>query len=309
MILYKQNLSVVILSFFFASISFCQNEYYDYSSVTQPFSKYFSPKEYNASASNWSIAQDKRGIMYFGNSSGLLEFDGSSWREIKIPFSALVRSIAINNSGKIFITAGSDFGYLEPDSVGELRFISLKKQLNKVRKIEKEFWDVTANSKGVFFKTPDEIIRWDGKDFKIWDSVYAFRLYNIGDDIYSRNQGRGLMKIDGDSISVIPDGEFFSDTGVFDMLPLLQPEKNNPDKILISTSYSGLFIYDGKKNIPFKTEIDEFLLTNQVYNACILINGNIAIATQRGGVVIIDRNGKVVKFLSLIHISEPTRPY
>ena len=298
MILYKQNLSVVILSFFFASISFCQNEYYDYSSVTQPFSKYFSPKEYNASASNWSIAQDKRGIMYFGNSSGLLEFDGSSWREIKIPFSALVRSIAINNSGKIFITAGSDFGYLEPDSVGELRFISLKKQLNKVRKIEKEFWDVTANSKGVFFKTPDEIIRWDGKDFKIWDSVYAFRLYNIGDDIYSRNQGRGLMKIDGDSISVIPDGEFFSDTGVFDMLPLLQPEKNNPDKILISTSYSGLFIYDGKKNIPFKTEIDEFLLTNQVYNACILINGNIAIATQRGGVVIIDRNGKVVKFLN-----------
>ena len=106
------------------------------------------------------------------------------------------------------------------------------------------------------------------------------------------------MKIDGDSISVIPDGEFFSDTGVFDMLPLLQPEKNNPDKILISTSYSGLFIYDGKKNIPFKTEIDEFLLTNQVYNACILINGNIAIATQRGGVVIIDRNGKVVKFLN-----------
>lgn len=39
-------------------------------------------------------------------------------------------------------------------------------------------------------------------------------------------------------------------------------------------------------------------MTNQVYNACILINGNIAIATQRGGVVIIDRNGKVVKFLN-----------
>ncbi|RPI66984.1 MAG: hypothetical protein EHM47_15590, partial [Ignavibacteriales bacterium] len=231
----------MILIFVFASISFCQNEYYDYSIVTQPFSKYFSPKEYNASASNWSIAQDKRGIMYFGNSQGLLEYDGTSWREIKIPFSAIVRTIAVDDNGKVFITASSDFGYLEADSIGQLKFISLKKQLDKVRKIDKEFWDVAVNSKGVFFKTPDEIIRWDGNDFKIWDSVYAFRLYKIGDDIYSRNQEKGLMKIDGDSINVIPDGDFFEDTGVFDMLPLLPPSQDHPGQILITTNYSGLF--------------------------------------------------------------------
>ncbi len=196
-----------LLLFFTAS---AQNEHYNYKYVTQPFSSYFSPKEYDASASNWAIAKDNRGIMYFGNSSGLLEFDGTTWRKIKIPFSALVRAIAVDNNGKIFITAGADFGYLEPDSVGDLKFISLKKQLDKVRKIEKEFWDVAVNSNGAFFKTPDEIIRWDGKDFKIWDSVYAYRLYKIGDEIYSRNQDIGLMKIDGDSIYVIPDGDFFN---------------------------------------------------------------------------------------------------
>ena len=199
---------------------------------------------------------------------------------------------------KYYITASSDFGYLKPDSIGQLRFISLKKQLDKVRKIDKEFWDVAVNSKGVFFKTADEIIRWNGKDFKIWDSVYAFRLYKIGDDIYSRNQGKGLMKIDGDSISVIPGGGYFKDTGVFDMLPLSEPDQNNPGKILITTNLSGLFIYDGKSSIPFKTDIDEFLKINQVYNACILKNGDIALATQRGGVAIINRNGKLVRMLN-----------
>jgi len=298
MILTKLNTFLVLLILFFASTSFCQNEYFDYKHVTQPFSRYFSPKEYNASASNWSIAQDRRGIMYFGNSRGLLEYDGISWRKIKTPFSTIVRRIAVDDTGKVFITAMSDFGYLEPDSIGQLKFLSLKKQLDKVHRIDKEFWDVAVNSKGVFFKTPDEIIRWDGKDFKIWDSVYAYRLYKIGDDIFSRNQRKGLMKIDGDSIYVIPDGDFFYNTGVFEMLPLSLPDQNHSGHILIVTNYKGLFIYDGKKNIPFQTEIDEFLFNNQIYDACLLNDGNIALATQRGGVAIIDREGKLVKFLN-----------
>ncbi len=298
MIFNKQNTLIAVVIIISASISFCQNEYYDYNYVTQPFSKYFSPKQYNAGASNWCIASDNRDIMYFGNEQGLLEYDGTSWRGIITPYSADVRTIATDNNGKIYITASSDFGYLKPDSIGQLRFISLKKQLDKVRKIDKEFWDVAVNSKGVFFKTADEIIRWNGKDFKIWDSVYAFRLYTIGDDIYSRNQGKGLMKIDGDSISVIPGGGYFKDTGVFDMLPLSEPDQNYPGKILITTNLSGLFIYDGKSSIPFKTDIDEFLKINQVYNACILKNGDIALATQRGGVAIINQNGKLVRMLN-----------
>lgn len=298
MISNRKNILLMTLALLYSSISFSQNGFYDYSYVTQPFSRYFSPKEYNSGAGNWCIAQDKRGIMYFGNSRGLLVYDGTVWRKISIPYSAMVRTIAIDDNGKIFITASSDFGYLEPDSIGQLKFVSLKKQLDKVRKIEKEFWDVAVNSSGVFFKTPDEIIRWDGKEFKIWDSVYAYRLYKIADDIYSRNQGKGLMKIDGDSIYVIPDGDFFYNTGVFDMLKILSPEHNNSSQILITTNYSGLFIYDGKKNVPFKTQIDEFLYSSQVYNACILTNGNIALATQRGGVAVIDQNGKLIKFLN-----------
>ncbi len=275
-----------------------QNKYYDYRQTTQPFSKYFSPKEYNSGASNWSIAQDNRGVMYFGNMQGLLEYDGNSWRKINIPFSSLVRTITIDDNGKIFITASSDFGYLEPDSIGQLEFISLKSKLDKVRKIDKQFWDVAVNSKGVFYKTPDEVIRWDGKDFKIWDSVYAFRLYKIDDEIYSRNQNKGLMKIEEDTIFVIPDGQFFEDTGVYDMLPFSVSNQGKTESIVITTNYDGLFIYDGKKNVPFKTEIDEWLYKNQVYNACILNNGDIALTTQRGGVAIIDKKGNLNRFLN-----------
>ncbi len=91
--------------------------------------------------------------MYFGNSQGLLEYDGNSWRKIATTYSANVRTIAVDDNGRIFITASTDFGYLDPDSIGQLKFKSLKKQLDETYKIDKEFWDVAINSKGVFKNT------------------------------------------------------------------------------------------------------------------------------------------------------------
>ena len=47
--------------------------------------KVFSPKEYEASRQSWSILQDDRGILFFGNNEGLLTYDGSNWELIPSP--------------------------------------------------------------------------------------------------------------------------------------------------------------------------------------------------------------------------------
>ena len=36
----------------------------------------YAQKEYNAFMQNWFCVQDKRGVLYFGNSSNVLEYDG-----------------------------------------------------------------------------------------------------------------------------------------------------------------------------------------------------------------------------------------
>src|SRR5579871_6084965 len=66
-------------------------------------------KTYGASPQNWAIAQDRRGVMYFGNTDGLLEYDGVSWRKIKIPNGSAVRSLAVDGNGTIFVGAQRDF--------------------------------------------------------------------------------------------------------------------------------------------------------------------------------------------------------
>lgn len=50
-----------------------------------PIVRSYSVSDYNVGIQNWAIAQDERGVMYFGNNSGLLEFDGSAWRLYELP--------------------------------------------------------------------------------------------------------------------------------------------------------------------------------------------------------------------------------
>ena len=299
MILTKQiNLLIVILVLSFTAVIFCRSSGNEYREFGNPFIKYYSPKEYKAAPANWSILQDKRGVMYFGTEGQVLEFDGVSWRIIEVPFSSAVRSMAIDDSGKIYVCASSDFGYLEPDSLGRLKFKSLLGYLDKKYRDYGEMWDVITSSKAVYFKTKDKIFRWNGKNIKVWDSVYAYRLYNIDDKIYSRNQGTGLMVIDGDSLKLMPDGDYFASTGVFNILPFGKDALTGEERILVTTNGKGLFLSDGYKFYPFKTEDDSFLKTSQIYNACITSDGNFALATQRGGVIIMDRKGH---FLNIIN--------
>ena len=47
-----------------------------------PIVKQFVKQEYGASNQNWSVAQDSKGLMYFANNKGLLQFDGNHWELI-----------------------------------------------------------------------------------------------------------------------------------------------------------------------------------------------------------------------------------
>lgn len=62
----------------------------------KPFLTTWQQKDYAlAGNQNGAIVPDDRGVMYFGNSSGILEYDGVSWRLIELPNKTVCRSLAI----------------------------------------------------------------------------------------------------------------------------------------------------------------------------------------------------------------------
>lgn len=69
--------------------------------VGRPFIRNYPPKEYGALPQNWAIMQDLRGVMYFGNWNGVLEYDGATWRLISTPNKSGVRSFAMDEHGRV----------------------------------------------------------------------------------------------------------------------------------------------------------------------------------------------------------------
>jgi len=70
--------------------------------VGVPSIKNYPPKEINAGSDNWAIAQDKQGIMYFGNSQGLIQYNGYSWELLPNTDNTAIRSIAISHNNLIY---------------------------------------------------------------------------------------------------------------------------------------------------------------------------------------------------------------
>ncbi len=126
----------------------------------RPFIRSYQPAEVGGNGQIWSILQDSRGVIYAGANSGVLEFDGATWRRIKVGVSRTVRGLAIDAAGRIYVGAVGTFGYLAPDAQGELQFVSLKTSLPAAERIFNDVWRVVVTDDGVLFQTEQAIFRW-----------------------------------------------------------------------------------------------------------------------------------------------------
>ncbi len=254
----------------------------------QPFIRNYTPKELGAAPSNWAIAQDRRGVMYFGNAEGVLEYDGVSWRRIATPNRTVVRSLAAGPSGRIYVGEVGTFGYLAPDSLGNMRFVSL---LEQAPPEERKFADVLntcVTSQGVYFLTPTALFRWADHGMRIWKARTGFQFASVvRDTLYVGQKDLGLMRMANDSLQLVPGGDRFAPERIHAVLPY------DDHQILIGTMGNGLFLSEGFAFQPFRTEADSLLRQNQLYRGILLPNGTIALATLRGGVVILDQQGQL----------------
>ncbi len=253
-----------------------------------PYFRNYSPKEHGGDVQNWAIAQDERGVMYFGNNSGVLEYDGVSWRLIPVKAGSVVRALARADDGKIYVGAQGTIGFLAPDAIGQLQYVSLMDSIPPAARDFVEIAKVYATKSGVYFQAFDRLFRWSNGRMRLWRPDHPFHIsFAVNEVLYIRQPGVGLLQMAGDSLQLVRGGEKFSDLRIYMMLPF------GDDEILIGTREQGLFVYDGVKALPFPTEIDAFLLENQLYHGVTLANGEVALATLRGGVAIIDRTGRL----------------
>lgn len=258
------------------------------------FLRNYPPTEYKAHNQNWAIVQDERGLMYLGNSYGVLEYDGATWRLIRTGGNRIVRSLAIHPDGRIFTGGYGDIGYLVADSLQRFKYVSLRPQI-KESYADFDVWNTLCTPAGVFFITNSYVFRWDGQTMRSWKAQTGFKASAwIGGQLYVFQPGVGLMLLDADSMRLMPGSEALADKQVVSVLPW--GAADGP-ALLLATRDDGLFRYDGQATTRLPTQVDALLVSGRVSAAARLSNGQYAIGTMLDGAILIDEAGRLVGHL------------
>ena len=259
------------------------------------FIKSYQPQKHGAKNQIWGISQDNRGVMYFANSDGLVEFDGSNWAIIKIENEQAVRSIDIDQKGTIYVGAKGNFGFLKEDSRGIKRFISLKNKLPASHLRFGKVWQTHCTKNGVFFVTNNEVFFWDHENVSVYSIKRSGHLSTIEGKTIINDRNKGLLVFDGKEFETIHGSERFKHKTVNAVLAY---DVNN---WLIATKDVGLVLLNklsGEIEAPKKLGmINEFFRSKNLYKGVQLENGDYLFSTLNGGVLIMHKDFSIERIL------------
>jgi signal transduction histidine kinase/DNA-binding response OmpR family regulator len=252
----------------------------------RPFVRIYQPPELGGAGQIWCIVQDQRGVLYFGTNGAVLEFDGAAWRRIALKESVqTARSLAVAPSGRIYLGAVGDLGYLAPSPTGAPQFVSLLDRVPEADRSFADVWRTFISGDSVYFQTERAVFIWAHDRIQVIRPISRFHRASFAEGrMYVPVPETGLNVVDGSTLRPLPGTETLGN----EPYPIVLPYGG--DRLLIGTRNNGLLLYDGARLAPFPTEIDA-IAARGLYRGTSLPSGAFVLTTTSGGMVIIDRSG------------------
>jgi signal transduction histidine kinase/CheY-like chemotaxis protein len=256
-----------------------------------PVHNYYA-RDYKGNGQAWTILQDRRGVMLLGEGGDQVRtYDGAVWRNVFVP-TTVIRSLAMDEAGRVWVGAVAQFGYLEADSSGTLHYVSIVDKIAPEDRGFTDVWQVLSTAQGVYFLSYERLFRWDGQHMHVWRTKSRFHALSlVRGRVYTAQGGIGLQEIVGDELREAPGGAAYRNAKKLFLHPY------DGGRILTSERDGLLTLYDGQKAVPFPTQADEYLKAKRLYTSLLLPDGGICLTTIQGGVVLANHDGSLRRIL------------
>jgi serine phosphatase RsbU (regulator of sigma subunit) len=255
----------------------------------------YSSGDYKASPENYGLVQNSQGVLYIGNTGYVLEYDGVNWRKIKIDGELPVLSLAIDSLGTVYLSTGTEFGFLQPDASGILKYVSLSADLKLNETHQNGIGNVLLTSKKLCFQTPASLVVYPqyitySKKRKVIDipkpdiieskTVFT-NSYAAEDIIFVDQKEQGLFQLSENKLVALKNKSFLKWKTIA-ILPY------SADRVVICTE-KGIYFYKFKYGfMKFDSETDLYLDEISILSATILPD-MFVFATLNKGTMVIDR--------------------
>lgn len=253
-----------------------------------PIVRSYSVSDYNAGIQNWSIAQDERGVMYFGNNNGLLEFDGSAWRLYELPTKGIVRAVYVSKDGKIYVGSYEEFGYFVRTPYDTLEYHSLKNEVKDFAFHNDEIWDIVCVEGEIIFQSFGSLFFYNGNSVEgIRMKNLPLNLFQVGNTFYSQIIDGGLYVFSGREMKELIPRKEFGDSDVLAGLPY-------DDAVLMFTRNRGGFLYRDGRVEKWETECDDLFRKHTINRAVMTKDSCYVVGTISDGIYALDKRGKLI---------------
>jgi ligand-binding sensor domain-containing protein/DNA-binding CsgD family transcriptional regulator len=258
-----------------------------------PFITNYNPKTYKAASENWDVLQDSKGMMFFANHFGIMQFDGVRWNIVAQPENrSMVRSLAIDKKDKMYVGAQGEFGYTVQLPNGQYKYTSL---VQLIPAPSRNFGDVVQTvirPNEVIFFSNEEIFIYKNNKINVIRSEAKFDdFFEVNNEIYVSDNIKGLLKLKDNALVEIPDSKQFIGMKIRKIF------KTTAGLILL-TQKSGLFSYNNNQLKPFVTKVDYLLKQSQISTGILLSDGYLGIGTRQSGLIVIDSAGNLIQHIN-----------
>ncbi len=253
----------------------------------------WSMAEYGGNAQNWAIRQGPDGLIYVGNSSSLLVYDGATWRVVLTRNDGRVRDLKIDEQGDIWVASPSNFGVFRRDVRGELVYRSISDELPEDERNFGETRHVHFIGDEVYFNTIDRIYRWDGDGFSTmdrWDGPFSIT-FVLGDRYYvfSKDRLYDLTELPAEPPEPLDRWRWPESSKITFFVPLDQ------QRVVIGTYDDGLYLLsDGP---PERFNDSETLRNAWPYQGLLLSDGSVAVSSINSGVFRFGPDGQLLDWI------------
>jgi signal transduction histidine kinase/DNA-binding response OmpR family regulator len=246
----------------------------------------------------WSSAQDNRGFTYFGGEQAVFEYDGTTWRKIELPNKSVVRSLAVDKNGVVYVGGVSEFGYLSADASGNSIYVSLIEKIPGDILEFPDIWSINATDDAIYFQSANYLFIYKNDEITTLELENSYhRSIAVNGNLIINQENTGLCSVKDGQLSKMPGGEFFIHKIISSIVDY------GGGKLLIGTRKHGLFIYfptarAGNRIKPLISEASDFLITYQHYHGIELPDDRYAFASLHNGVIITDRAGNILNLIN-----------
>lgn len=249
--------------------------------------KNFSKNLYQASNQNWSLDVSPNGFIYFANHSGLLEFDGTSWKLYKLPNETILRSVVVASDSLIYTSGYRELGYWTTTKTGLLKYHSLNELAEQYFSPNEEFWNIAILGDAVYFHSFNNLLVYkNDRIIPIKRNGFINTMHRVRDEIFIAKRDSGIYKIEGNHTVPILTNSVFNGLITRFILPY---GKNG---LMIGTNSHGIFTWDGNKLKEWNPEWTEYFKKNEVNRGFIAPGGNLIIGTIIDGITIFNSDGQ-----------------